>query len=57
MKLVCVDNHVLVWGIKEQAMDGQEDMIPRTKAFFDDCKKNDIQIMVPAVVVGEMLDV
>ena len=55
MKRVCIDNHVLIWGIREHADPGQEDMIPRTKSFFDDCKKNNIQIMVPSVVLAELL--
>mgnify|MGYP001594595056 CR=1 FL=1 len=33
MSLVCLDNHVLIWGIKEQPTKGQEDMVSRTKAF------------------------
>lgn len=55
MKLVCVDSHVLVWGIREHAEEGQEVMIHRTKAFFDWCKSNKTTIMVPSVVVGELL--
>lgn len=55
MKSVCVDNHILIWGIKEHAEPGQEEMIPRTKAFFEDCRKNNIRIMIPALVLAELL--
>ncbi|MCG8053973.1 MAG: PIN domain-containing protein [Candidatus Thiodiazotropha endolucinida] len=55
MKLVCIDSHVLVWGVREHAEEGQEAMIYRTKAFFDWCKSNKTTIMIPAVVVGEVL--
>ena len=55
MKLVCVDSHIIIWGIREHAEEGQEVMIHRTKAFFDWCKSNKTTIMVPAVVVGELL--
>jgi predicted nucleic acid-binding protein len=55
MRIVCVDNHALIWGIREHADDGQEVMISRTKAFFEDCRKNKIMIMVPSIVVGELL--
>jgi predicted nucleic acid-binding protein len=55
MKLVCVDNHALIWGIREHADNGQEPMISRTKAFFEDCRKNKIMIMVPSIVIGELL--
>lgn len=55
MKLVCVDTHILIWGIRESAEGGQEDMIHRTKAFIDWCKTNKTTIMVPSIVVGELL--
>ncbi len=55
MKTVCIDNHVFIWGIREYAQPGQEDMIPRIIAFFDDCKKNGIKIMVPSLVLAELL--
>jgi predicted nucleic acid-binding protein len=55
MKLVCVDNHALIWGIRETASDGQEHMIQRTKQFFEWCKSKKITIMVPSIVVGELL--
>jgi predicted nucleic acid-binding protein len=55
MKLVCIDNHALIWGIREVADKGQEAMIPRTKAFFDWCRLNNTMIMVPSIVIGEML--
>jgi predicted nucleic acid-binding protein len=55
MKLVCIDNHALVWGIREYADEGQEEMVPRTKAFFEWCKSNKTMIMVPSIVVGELL--
>jgi predicted nucleic acid-binding protein len=55
MKLVCIDNHALVWGVREYAGEGQEQMVPRTKAFFEWCKSNKIMIMVPSIVLGELL--
>ncbi|WP_286696012.1 type II toxin-antitoxin system VapC family toxin [Spongiibacter sp. UBA1325] len=55
MKLVCVDTHILIWGIRERAEDGQEVMIHRTKAFIEWCKSNKTTIMVPSIVVGELL--
>lgn len=55
MKLICLDSHPLIWGIREHAADGQEDMIYRTKAFFDECRKNNTIMMVPSIVVGELL--
>lgn len=55
MKQVCVDNHVLLWGIREVATAGQEDMIPRTKRFLEDCKHQGIRILVPSIVLAELL--
>ncbi len=55
MKLVCVDNHALIWGIREFADEGQEAMVPRTKAFFEWCRLNKTMIMVPSIVIGELL--
>lgn len=54
-KLVAVDNHILGWGIREHATPGQEDMIERTKMFFEESKKNDTNIMIPAIVLAELL--
>lgn len=51
MKQFCIDSHLLIWGIREEAEQGQEDMILRTKAFFSDCKNNNIRIIVPSVVL------
>jgi len=34
MAVVCLDSQILVWGIKQQATAGQEDMIPRANAFL-----------------------
>lgn len=55
MKLVCVDTHILIWGVRERAEDGQEPMIHRTKAFIEWCRSNKTTIMVPSIVVGELL--
>ena len=55
MSLVCFDNHVLVWGIKEQATPGQEDMIPRTKAFISKLQNDKVHVLIPSVVVAEFL--
>lgn len=53
--LVCLDNHILIWGIREEATLGQEDMIRRTKLFLDLLDKKKAQIIIPSVVAGEFL--
>ncbi len=35
MKRVCLDNHILIWGIRGISTPGQEGMVGRTQALFD----------------------
>lgn len=55
--IICLDTHVLIWGIRGQAERGQEVMIGRTRilleALAERAKAN--QIVVPAPVIGEFL--
>ena len=53
--LVCIDNHVLIWGISEYATDGQEYMIDRTKRFLNWLDKTKSDILIPSVIVAEFL--
>jgi len=53
--LVCLDNHILIWGIRQVATPGQEDMIRRTRLFFEFLEKKNAQIIIPSVVAGEFL--
>ncbi len=55
MSLVCLDNHILIWGIRGIATAGQEPMIQRAKALLDELDKDNAEILVPSVVVGEFL--
>ena len=55
MKRVCLDNHILIWGIRGVSTPGQEGMISRTQALFEDLDESDADVMVPAVVVSEFL--
>lgn len=52
MRSVCLDTHVLIWGVKEQATPGQERMIPRAKAFLSE---PETVFVIPAVGVAELL--
>lgn len=54
MKIICLDSHVLVWGIKEQSTEGQEEMIPRTKRFIEGID-DDTSVLIPAIVIAEFL--
>ena len=52
---VCFDSHVIIWGIKEQATPGQEEMVTKTKTFLEHLDKNGIKALIPSVVVAELL--
>ncbi|MEZ5585272.1 MAG: PIN domain-containing protein [Candidatus Competibacteraceae bacterium] len=55
MTQVCVDTHILIWGIREYADPGQEGMINRAKFFISECEANGTRMAIPAVVLGEFL--
>ncbi|QPK64005.1 PIN domain-containing protein [Methylomonas sp. LL1] len=55
MKLICLDMHAILWGIRKYSTPGQEDMILRSEAFFSECRKNKVTMMIPSIVVGEFL--
>jgi predicted nucleic acid-binding protein len=55
VKRACLDNHILIWGVRGVATQGQEEMINRAQALFEDLDADDTDIMVPAVVVAEFL--
>jgi len=54
-QIVCLDSHVIIWGIKEQSEPGQEAMVRRAKAFLEQAAAQDIICAVPSVVVAELL--
>jgi hypothetical protein len=53
--IVCLDSHIIVWGIKEEATPGQENMIPKAKLFFAWLDEQKHDVIIPSVVVGELL--
>ena len=55
MSLVCIDNHVLIWGIRKTATPGQEAMIARTAQLLEYLDERKIQVIVPAPVIAEFL--
>ena len=54
MSLICFDTQVLIWGIKEQATEGQEDNIALAKRFIDKLS-NDDYVLIPSIVMAEFL--
>lgn len=55
MEHVCLDTHILIWGIKEEATPGQELMIPKAKLFLKWLDDNKIKAIIPSVVISELL--
>jgi predicted nucleic acid-binding protein len=55
MDLACLDTQILVWGLKEQATEVQQDMIPKAKAFLRHLDNKGTRVLVPALVVAELL--
>jgi len=53
--MVCLDTHVIIWGIKEEATQGQEEMVQRAKSYIRHQDEQGIDIMVPAPVVAEAM--
>jgi predicted nucleic acid-binding protein len=55
MSRVCLDNHILIWGIRGVATSGQEGMIQRALDLLGDLEENDADILIPSVVASEFL--
>jgi predicted nucleic acid-binding protein len=55
LDLVCLDTHILIWGIKEEASPERVEMIPRAKYLFSEFTKAHTKALIPSVVIGEFL--
>ncbi len=55
MNVVCLDTHILIWAIKEEATPGQEEMIEKAKLFIKKLDEQKIRIAIPAIVYTEIL--
>lgn len=53
--MVCLDTHVIIWGIKGEASQGQEAMVQRAKSYIRHQDEQGIDLMVPAPVVAEAM--
>lgn len=54
-RIVCVDTHVLIWGVKKDSSPSQREMIERTVNFLHWLENERQKIIVPAPVLGEFL--
>lgn len=53
--IYCVDSNIIVWGIKKQATDGQEEMIARAEKFFSRIDEYQDYVIIPTIVLAEVL--
>lgn len=53
--VVCLDTHVLIWGVRGFASPGQEEMPSRARAFLEKLSRDREQVIIPAPVVAEYL--
>ena len=53
--IVCIDTHVLIWGIKKDSASSQKMMIDRTINFLEWLQNEQQRIIVPAPVLAEFL--
>lgn len=51
----CVDTHVLIWGILEQARESQRQMVADAKYLLEELEKARDHVIVPAPVLMEVL--
>jgi predicted nucleic acid-binding protein len=54
-RIVCIDSHIVIWGIKNQSEPSQNAMREKAKIFLEQLDQNKIQVLIPAIVIGETL--
>ena len=55
MKRVCVDTNMLIWYIKRQCSEGQEDFLDKAEWLFKYFERKKIDVVIPSLVVAELL--
>ncbi len=53
--IVCLDTHILIWGIKREASPGQEPEIERAARFLQWLENKRHTVLIPSPVLGEFL--
>lgn len=55
MAVICLDTQILIWGLKQEASSGQENMIFKAKDLITSLEKNRHQVIIPSLVLAELL--
>jgi predicted nucleic acid-binding protein len=53
--LVCLDTHILIWGVLGEATTSQKDMVDRAQRFLRSLDKESARVLVPPTVVAELV--
>jgi predicted nucleic acid-binding protein len=53
--IYCIDSNIIIWGIKKQSSEGQEEMIGRAESFFRKVDEFNDFVIVPSIVIAEIL--
>jgi len=53
--MICLDTHILIWGLRGFASRGQEPMIDRAERYIRYLRMKTIRVMVPTPVLSEYL--
>src|SRR5258708_24067401 len=55
MDVVCIDTQILYWAIVGKAVTGSENLISPAVDFMNWLDAQDVRIIVPTIVIGELL--
>ena len=55
MSLICLDTQILIWGIKEEAEQDQEEFISKSKILIEHLQDNGDKILIPSIILSEFI--
>lgn len=53
--IFCFDTQIIIWGIKNEATEGQEENIDKAKSLLKKCQEENIRIIIPSIVLAEAI--
>ncbi len=53
--IACIDTNILLWGVKKQSSEGQEERIGQAIAFLKELHEKRVKTIVPSPVIAEVL--
>ena len=56
MTVVCLDTHIVQWGVLRRTSDpGQQHLVDKSAALIKFIEKNNDRVILPSIVIGELL--